>query len=534
LEIRTAFRSFLADSGSTSSRTPVFGMEAEGSNYLVTTGKHSLIYGLGTAAAKLVGLVLLPLYSKAVPVEEFGFYGLLDVLSQLLVQSLALGLPVATFRYFRMAQSPAAQRAVVITSLAGIAAATAVFLPLTFYVEFRLLVQAGILTLPAGLDQPRFAWILVLQLVDIGFTCLLGVPLNLLRLEGRAGVFTGLSVARFALVLALNLLTVGKWRMGVVGIFGSQAVASVLVFALLLPYVARRSRSSVDARLLVQMVGYGLPLVPVSLSVLLLNLGNRYVVSLFGGLDDVARYTFLQRIGGSLNMFLFQPFQLGYFPMLWRVWGTRELERFQTRSMTYFTYLGAWVTLALALFSREIVRLLLRNPVYWSDYDLVPVVAASFLVYGMSYIAQASFHLAGKTYWIALLFVAGMVLNLGLSWATVPAGGVRAAAFAILASYGVVLLASIPLAARYHRFRYEAKRLAMILLTALAIAAIGDWVARGNRIALPASLVLRGALLAGFPLALGGLGFYTSDERKRLGNWREGIWNVCRGYFRNR
>ncbi|MDZ7373875.1 MAG: oligosaccharide flippase family protein [candidate division KSB1 bacterium] len=496
-------------------------MAEEQENYLLTTGKHSLIYGLGTVAAKLVGLVLLPLYSKSVPVEEFGLYGLLEVLSQVLVQSLALGLPVATFRYLRLAKTPQESRKVVSTSLAGIAAATLILLPGVFYLEFRVLVQAGVLELPSSLEQSRFAWILALQLADVAFTCLLGVPLNLLRLEGRAGAFTILSLIRFASVLVLNLITVGSLGMGVLGIFLSQAVSSLLAFLGLVPYVAKRSALGVDGSLLGQMIGYGLPLVPVSLSVLLLNIGNRYVVSAFGGLEDVARYTFLQRIGGSLNMFLFQPFQLGYFPMLWRVWGTPQLERFQSRSMTYFTLAGVWITLGLALFSQEIVRVLLRNPVYWSDHDLVPIVALSFVIYGMSYVAQASFHLTGKTYWIALLFVAGMFLNLCLSWLTVPTGGVRAAALAILASYVLVLVASLPLAARYHRFHYERRRLALVALVGAAISLAATWVGRVAETGAKTGILLRLLLLGMFPLVLGLFRFYTRDERKYLVRLKE-------------
>ena len=52
-----------------------------------STLKNSFIYGLGNVATKIIGLILIPLYTNPtyLSVEDFGFLGILKISSQVLV-----------------------------------------------------------------------------------------------------------------------------------------------------------------------------------------------------------------------------------------------------------------------------------------------------------------------------------------------------------------------------------------------------------------------------------------------------------------
>ena len=47
------------------------------------TVKHTGIYALGNISAKLVGFVLLPIYTKHIPVAAYGVWGLLELIASL-------------------------------------------------------------------------------------------------------------------------------------------------------------------------------------------------------------------------------------------------------------------------------------------------------------------------------------------------------------------------------------------------------------------------------------------------------------------
>ena len=59
--------------------------------------KHSSIYGIGSIASKLIGIILLPLYTKHLTTADFGVYGYFEIILFLLPM-VALGLPFALQR----------------------------------------------------------------------------------------------------------------------------------------------------------------------------------------------------------------------------------------------------------------------------------------------------------------------------------------------------------------------------------------------------------------------------------------------------
>ncbi|MBK7212019.1 MAG: hypothetical protein IPH88_01720 [Bacteroidales bacterium] len=61
---------------------------------------QSLIYGLGTMAPKLAGLILIPLYTKHFPLGDFGVIGLLDSVSQIFIGILGFSFYQGFFRWY--------------------------------------------------------------------------------------------------------------------------------------------------------------------------------------------------------------------------------------------------------------------------------------------------------------------------------------------------------------------------------------------------------------------------------------------------
>ncbi|MDQ1297244.1 MAG: hypothetical protein QG611_1225, partial [Bacteroidota bacterium] len=64
--------------------------------------KDTLIYGLGNIAVKLVGLVLIPLFTNPefFSVDEFGIMGLLDISGLVLITIMTLFLPQSFTRWY--------------------------------------------------------------------------------------------------------------------------------------------------------------------------------------------------------------------------------------------------------------------------------------------------------------------------------------------------------------------------------------------------------------------------------------------------
>ncbi len=57
-----------------------------------STAKSSFIYGIGNLSTKLIGLILLPFYTRVFPVGEFGMITMLETTSQVLITLFGLKL----------------------------------------------------------------------------------------------------------------------------------------------------------------------------------------------------------------------------------------------------------------------------------------------------------------------------------------------------------------------------------------------------------------------------------------------------------
>ena len=63
------------------------------------TTKHTAIYSLGNMTTKLVGLILLPLYTDRLSVDEYGILSILEVTAQIGVAILGFQLQAAFLRW---------------------------------------------------------------------------------------------------------------------------------------------------------------------------------------------------------------------------------------------------------------------------------------------------------------------------------------------------------------------------------------------------------------------------------------------------
>ncbi|HQC62949.1 MAG TPA: hypothetical protein PLC51_07805, partial [Candidatus Marinimicrobia bacterium] len=69
-------------------------------NYVKSALKNSAIYSIGNISTKLIGIILVPLYTQHLSLKEYGILSILEVSSQLLVTIFSANLYTAFFRWY--------------------------------------------------------------------------------------------------------------------------------------------------------------------------------------------------------------------------------------------------------------------------------------------------------------------------------------------------------------------------------------------------------------------------------------------------
>src|SRR5262249_1307289 len=150
----------------------------------------------------------------------------------------------------------------------------------------------------------------LLVAADVSVGALLFVPLNLLRIEDRARLFTGFTIFRHSVNAGLKVLLLVKgW--GVAGALWGDVLSHGALGLALRPGLRGLAGRAGDGEVVGEMVGFGLPKVPHGLMVQVQNLADRKILDWYVPRAEVGVY----QVGYSLAEAV--KFPLSSFETAW-------------------------------------------------------------------------------------------------------------------------------------------------------------------------------------------------------------------------
>jgi O-antigen/teichoic acid export membrane protein len=415
---------------------------------------HISHYSAGSLLIGLAGAISYPFLTRIFSVSDYGVMSLVSATLATLVTVSKLGLQHSVVRFGSQAakdgSGPEAER-FVSTAVFGIAATScAVALP-------WLVLVAAIPSAWLGDVRLRALFSMISALVV--FQAMESSLVNLLRAQQRTALFTTYQVVNKYLGLALivtSLLFVGRnlTVFFTAQILSAAAATIVLGVALLrkgsgLP---RPTLTAFSPPLFKQMLAYGIPMmIGVELSLLILSLGDRYVIQAVLGPAALGTYTAAYTLCQYVEMVLLTPWSLAIMPIYVRLWaegGSNPTRGFLERSLRYYVLLGAPVIAGLSAVGPELLAFLASDK-FRDGAAIIPPVLGGLVVAGALPIAGAGVFIHKQTWVMARSVLFALLLNLIMNVLWIPKLGIRGAALATLVSY-VVLVALMVRAASQH------------------------------------------------------------------------------------
>jgi len=384
-------------------------------------------YALGNAMLKASGLLLLPVLTNTrfLQVADYGLWGVLEVTAQLTVALLGLSLPVGLIRLYNQGEDSG-----------GVVGAS--WWTTTFLAGWlTVLAGAGILTLAP--EHLRGVYGLVLAFAV--FELLGAIPMALLRAREQAMRHTLCMALKLVLLVGLGLLFMVRMRLGLAGLVGAFAASSgaALLFAL----AAARSREILIPRVRLDRVRallrFSAPLVIGGIGSMILNAGDRYMIDIFRGREELALYTLAGRFGGVVNVFVIQPLNLAWLPLLFRMEGEQRPGVLRLL-VPYLAFALCLVVMGLSAFTRPVLVLMGSDAAYFDGIRLVPWIALGFAAYGISTLFSGVLALHYRTREVSRWILIAAAANLAVNAALVPLLGAFGAALTTLLSYVALCL----------------------------------------------------------------------------------------------
>lgn len=350
---------------------------------------RSLIYAVASILQKLSSLILLPIYTRLLTPEEYGYFNLIVTLLMLGGAIAALGMEYAVVRFCHPSFNikgngegsgdPRRQAKFYTAAYASVLSAAVI---LTI-----VLTLTGPLYAPLIFPNFDFYPVILVALASLLFQPLTVVYLALLQARSMAKSYGIYSLALFLCNGGLTVLFLGPLDFGLLGIALALVTANGL-FALIATINAMKMGmlwvrfERDDAR---RLLGYAVPMLPHTLTLQATSLATRVIISHLisvaaAGLFNIAMYAvnFIDAIQTAFH----RAFLSWYFTQMdERPSGWRDRVR-----DVIATFVGASVVISssVALFASELLMLMTPES-FHAAASIVPLLALSMMVKAVYY-----------------------------------------------------------------------------------------------------------------------------------------------------
>ncbi|MFC0876841.1 oligosaccharide flippase family protein [Saccharicrinis sp. FJH2] len=427
---------------------------------LKKTAKHTSVYALGNIAIKLIGVILIPLYTNAeyLTHEEFGVLTVLEATLQLLLGLLTFAMISSLTRWYWDDKYKNIQNSIFFTTI-------------LFLVVVLIPTIAGLMLFANPLSNLLFkdvdySYLLRLTFATAGIQIINNQILCLVRLQSLSKKYVFIQVFKITLVLLLILYWILLKHQGLEAIWKANLIAEIIILIILFPYLLRNIELKFQFKIFNEMIRYGFPLMLASVSGVMLAVTDRYMLSSLSGLEETGVYSVGFRIANVLKLVISTSLLFSIAPLRMKKMNEPNNQRFYSKVFTYSGYIFIIGALGISLFSLEGIKIFTSSPLYWKSNGIVPIIAMALFFGLLKDNITVGLSIKKATGVIGIfIFITG-VLNIVLNILLIPVLDIYGAALSTLLSQLFLFVMLLRSAQKAYLIPYELKK--MVLLFAVA------------------------------------------------------------------
>lgn len=369
---------------------------------------NSALFAIANLGTKLIQFLMVPLYTYALTVRQYGVVDLLLTTVTMLTPIVSLSVFDAVFR-FSMDKDPDLSAIFsngVLITLAG-------FVLVLIISPINLIVRIPYYS--------YFLGILFLSAVN-------SLLQNFAKSVGYVKQFAFSGFLNAVLVVMLNLLLLVVFRLGIVGyVLGIFIASAGTAIYLIISINAWKCIKINKLRLKYckKLLHYSIPLIPNSFSWWFTNDANRYFILFFVGAAGNGLYAVANKIPSILTVFF------GIFSQAWQLSAVEEFESkdseaFYSKIFNYMIFISA-VGVSILLIILKPFMQVYTSPSFYSSWHFAPFLLIAAVFANLSTFLGTIFIAAKKTGQIFSTTILGMLINLVLNLMLIPFLGVNGA-----------------------------------------------------------------------------------------------------------
>ena len=226
-------------------------------------------------------------------------------------------------------------------------------------------------------------------------------------------------------------------------------------------------------------------------------------------------YGLSYKLGYMVNALVFDSFALIWFPFIFGIKEEERVKFMMRKVLSYFTFGVSFISLGVALFSREVVYVMASEE-FFEAHRAIPLIVLGYVFWAIYQITSTTLYLRERTGTLSMLVLIAAVANVVLNAILVPSFSYDGAAWATVGTFVVLAVSCWVVSEREMRVSYEIWRVLLPIVVGLGLYSLGYVIPDGS---IAWNLGLKAALCAAFPLILLTFGYFTKEERFRGFRW---------------
>jgi len=379
----------------------------------------------------LGGIILLPILTKNISVEEYGIWAQVNVTVGLISVLILLGLPQSMVRFMAAAKEREEIQESFYSILLLVALVGALISLLLFSISAPLAVHLFDNNLAVTRILPMMVFVEALN----------AILFNFFRASQRIKLYSLFVFTNMYITIALAYyFVISGWGIlgAVIGLLLSKVAIFVIMFYFILAEIGYRVPNFRKIR---GYLAFSLPLIPSGLSDWVVNSSDRYIISIFLGTAYVGYYSPGYLLGNIITMFI-TPMGCILPVVLSKHYDEDKMNMVETilsSSVRYFLALALPSVFGLSLLSWPLLSVLSTSEIADQGSMITPFVAVSMLLFGIASILANIIGLVKRTKFSAIIWIIAAALNFGLTIFLVPRLNILGAALATLLAFIFVL-----------------------------------------------------------------------------------------------
>lgn len=426
--------------------------------------KESLIYGLNSLISGGIVIFLVPLYTRVFNPADYGVLELINVYFALLSTLIVFGLDAAQALYYYGTDDVIDRKFTLSTSIVfqfGLS---------TIVAMVMLMSSVNLSSLAFG--KPFYGLYFRLIALDLPFAAIIFFSQNVLRLARLSWKYTFLTIIILVSNFILTVFMVVIWKKGIYGIFLSKLIIDALFTSIALYLIYPYLGITFSWFRLKQLLAYGVPLIPASIALWVLNFSNRYFLQYYSSLSDVGLYSVGSRLASIMGL-ITGAFRTAWGPFALSIHREENARQVYANVLTYYLVLTSGIGIGLSIFAPEIIAIF-TTTAYYGASAVISYLAFGLIAYGAYYIFAIGVNITKKTSHIGWTTMLAAGVNIILNFLLIPRIGMVGAAIAALVSQWVSAGALLLVSQRYYRIPYKLSDVAVILISSALLIILGN------------------------------------------------------------